>query len=377
MPSEKTIQITKILALTLLWAGFSYAEEAPLLTNVPSRPGAAAWSPDGARLAAIRELTLVLVDLRTNKPQILPVPHPLFVSWAPGTDLLVITADDHRLLRVNPDTGASTIVDLPGNPVGAQWLVADTTMFVVTAASRTMSIGTPAEAHLLTIGPGPPKEIFRWDHMLPTRNPDIDFTTGWVHAGPNPLDDTLLVPEFHDPPQFPPFLLFRVIDPHTGDVEDLFRLETQRLTAAASWSPDGLRLALADHEGNLLLWNEGDEEATAPVGSPAGGFFPTWSPTQNILHFGGHLLKSDGTLHRRLADDPKAIGFWSPDGTHLALVSKGDLTIVSGIEGASLAEDPSETRNKIRTLAGLLHEDLISEDDYRVRRNRLRKEKGQ
>ena len=377
MPSATKTQITLTLAMILLCAGISSAGEAPLLTDVPNRPGAAAWSPDGARLAVVQEQNLVLVDVQTNNSHVLPIPRPLFISWAPGTEILVITADDHRLLRVNPDTGSSTTVNLPGTPVGARWLVADTTMLVVTARSRTMSIGTPAEAHILTIGPHPPKDIFRWDSMLPTRNPNIDFTTGWVHGRPNPRDDSLLIPEFHKPPQFPPYLLFRTVDPHTGDVEGLFRLETKKLTGAAAWSPDGRRLALADDEGHLLLWNEGDEDPAAPAKPVSSGIYPSWNPKFDLLHLGGHILKGDGTLYRRLVDDSKAIGFWSPDGAGLALISKGTLTIVSDIDGASLTENPSETRDKIRTLAGLLHEGLISDEDYRSRRNRLRAAKGQ
>jgi hypothetical protein len=377
MPSATKTRIALILALALLRGGFSFAEEPPLLTKVASRPGAAAWSPDGARLAVIQEQTLVLVDVRTTKHHVLPIPHPSFVSWAPGTEMLVIATEDHRLLRVNPDTGASTTVDLPGTPAGAQWLVADTTMLVVTAQSRTMSIGTPAEAHMLTIEPGPPKEVFRWDSMLPTRNPDIDFTTGWVHARPNPLDDTLIVPEFHKPPQFPAYLLFRAVDPYTGDVEDLFRLETKRFTGAGDWSPDGRRLALADDDGNLLMWSQGQTEATTTAESTPSGIYPSWNPKFDLLYLGGHILKGDGNLHRRLVDDSQAIGFWSPDGTRLALVSQGALTIVSDIDGALLTGNPSNTRTKIRTLARLLHEDLISEEDYRARRNRLRAAKGQ
>ena len=79
----------------------------PDVEAVPRRPGAVAWSPDGAKLAYIDTSSLVILDLQSGRAAKVPDVAPTFIDWAPARALVVVdgSSDSARVARLDPETG--------------------------------------------------------------------------------------------------------------------------------------------------------------------------------------------------------------------------------------------------------------------------------
>ena len=359
----------------------------PATDAVPTRPGAAAWSPDGKRVAHISGESLVVRDVATGHTTEVGGVVPRYLDWAPGHDLLVVDASvgDRRVIRFDPPNGGIETLDpAPQSPVAVRWLVPDQSVMVVSASGRAMSIGIVAEATLSRVDARGSSTLLQWSLVLPTRRQSVDFTTGWSYAGPRPVTETWLVPELHAPPRFEPYLRFIEVDPANGDTVERFRTHGRhRYTAAASWSSDGTRLALTDAVGRLAIFDAASGRLTTPDRSADSaappGHYPSWSPRGDLVHLGGCLLDPNGELVRCLRSDaPEAIGVWSPDGAQIALLHAGELVVHAGPAPAGPApadlirdDSLSTLRDKLRLLVELHLDGLIEDEDYRARRRRL------
>jgi len=93
-----------------------------LAKKVPARPGAAAWSPDGSRLACLASV-LTIIDLATSARTSLTVPDGRALAWPSADALLVLAGDGERsrLVRVNArDLTTDTIpLDRPADALHA------------------------------------------------------------------------------------------------------------------------------------------------------------------------------------------------------------------------------------------------------------------
>jgi WD40 repeat protein len=198
-----------------------------------------------------------------------------------------------------------------------------------------------------------------------------------------PVYETILTPRFHKPPVVHPYTEFITVDPVTALESKILRLDANRFNVPSSWSPDGSRLAISDERGLLLIVDVADTDRVEQVNSDVRGHFPSWNPEGSQIYLGGWLMQSDGTAIREVLQDAvDSLGVWSPDGTMLAVLSKGRLHIFDNFSPAFIMPDrPMDTdklklRDKYRLLKDLFKSGLISGSEFKVRKTKLLKNSG-
>jgi Tol biopolymer transport system component len=104
---------------------------------------------------------------------------------------------------------------------------------------------------------------------------------------------------------------------------------------AATWSPDGLRLAFASNRGregfdiysmdsdggNVTRLTDGPPDEAGPAWSPDGTRIAYFSGSFDTREYGLFVMEADGSAQIRLADANGHLGFiptWSPDGARIA-----------------------------------------------------------
>ena len=90
------------------------------------------------------------------------------------------------------------------------------------------------------------------------------------------------------------------------------------------------------------------------------------------------------SVQRQLLPDAfESIGVWSPDGRRLAVINEKGLLLFDGFSPSYVLPDkpPGEKmmqiRDKLRILKDLLKEGLISDKEFRDRKERYLKKEGQ
>jgi hypothetical protein len=226
-------------------------------------------------------------------------------------------------------------------------------------------------------------EVFlSWEAYFPTRSKTADFTSAWAYPDIRPVHETVLTPQFHDPPALEPYTEFRTIDPETGMVNDIFKINDERYAVFASWSPDGSRLAVTNKKGLLIIVDGENKTGIRPVNYKKHGIAPAWNPRGSQIYSGGWLMQSDGTLIKRLINDAFSIGVWSPDGKRLAVISEKGLYLFENFSPSFIFPDRPvdavlmQIRDKLRILKDLLKEGLISGKEFRDKKQRYLKKEG-
>ncbi|MEN8265000.1 MAG: hypothetical protein ABFR82_16240 [Nitrospirota bacterium] len=353
-----------------------------LFDGVPLKPLAAAWSPDSSRIALIRNNLLLIHNTKTGESKVFSDITPISIDWSPLNDLLVVheKVEGRQLVRMNADKERFIPVTVKEEPYAARWFGYTDKIIVYSVKVKRLSIGTFVTYLLSRVDGGADEVFLSWEAYFPTRSETADFISGWIYPNIRPVHETVLTPQFHDPPALAAFTEFRTSDPDTGMVKDIFKIDDERFGVFASWSPDGSRLAVTDEKGLLIIVDGDNPGSMQPVNNEERGMAPAWNPRGSQIYSGGWLMQSDGTIIKRLIPDAfYSIGVWSPDGKRLAVISEKGLYLFENFSPSFIFPDrPLDTalmqiREKIRILKDLLKEDLISDEEFRARKEGLLK----
>ncbi len=376
---HRTALIAPILLAACASVAHPVAVAPPLLERdgVSSGPGAVAWSPDGATLAVVRPDGVLLLDVGNGSSRSVSGPGAVAVDWAPATSLLVVERDaaGGRAVAIDPGTGDRRMLRSDPALVGARWLHGGTGWLAVASTREVHSYGTHVTAVLTVAAGRQPFEAHRWTAVLPTTDPAADVALGWGAARPNPIDHSLVLPQFRKPPLFPPYVALVGLDPFDAGAEEIGRVDLGRWTATVTWSPDGRRAALSAADGTLRILRRGRREVDVPVG-PARGLHPSWQPRGDVLFLGGSLVTPAGEPIRKLVDRAAdAMGFWSAAGDRLAVVAGGRLFVFGDLPLPPADADAERRRSAARAasweLGSLRSQGLLAPGVYRERRDRL------
>jgi hypothetical protein len=347
--------------------------------NVSLRPGTVAWSPDARSLAIIIKGKLIIFDTESGEVRKIPDITPSFIDWAPGAEMLVIHNSGNRsnLAQLNTIDETYKSVPIETEAIAVRWLRPPDRFVTLSTDVKRLTIGTFVAYRLSTHNSGE-NIFFRWDAYFPTRQTDFDYLSNWTHLGVRPIYETILTPQFHKPPVVHPYTEFITVDPVTSLESKILRLDAKRFNVPASWSPDGSRLAVSDDRGLLVIVDVATTDRVEQVSLDIRGDFPSWNPEGSQIYIGGWLMQSDGTAIREvLPDAVDSLGVWSPDGTKLAVLSKGRLHIIDHFSPMFIVPDsPMDTdklklRDKFRLLKDLFKSRLISDSEFNFLKTKL------
>lgn len=356
----------------------------PLMVSHGIAPqiGSVEWAPDGKRLVFIAEGATVVrnADGEINR---IDIADPKFVRWVSETEMLVISREGGRdvLNLASTDNGGHRRIDLEVEPHAALPIPRERTLLILSAASEVVSFGTELlyDLSVYDMEAGTLKGLYRLSKIIPAKVKDVDFTSGWISPGVNPVNATVAGMEYVDPPALSPYLKVFSIDLVMAERREIGRIPGARLTAPGSWSPDGSRMALTDASFRLIIL-EADGEVTL-VDDTLRGIYPSWNPRGSQMYFGGYILNAEGQDRELVLEDAaESRGYWSPDGKAIAIVTaRGDLWLLSGFTPDFKAPDRPgsvEIARKLKLLKELFREGLITEPQYRERYERLLNERG-
>ncbi|MBI4710155.1 MAG: hypothetical protein HY759_03495 [Nitrospirae bacterium] len=348
--------------------------------GVPLNPGAAAWSKDSARLAVIKDRSLIVIDTESGKAEEIKGVVPVFIDWSPGDDLLAVSneQDGNKFLRINVSTGRHETITVKHPPASVRWFIPPDKMLALSFDRSNREIGTFVTYRLSMITSGDEKEFFKGEVYYNTLRRDIDITTSWTHPGIRPIEETALTPKFHRPPLLAPYTYFRTVDPVTSLETDILKFESRRFSVPSSWSPDGSRLAVSNDEGLLTIINVDNQEDRKTVNYDIHGFAPAWNPMGNHIYMGGWLINPDGRAWTQLLPAASnSVGIWSPDGKKLVVITDENVLylkkIAPSIISAGRQPDSSllKVREKLRILKDLYSDGLISLEEFYDKKSKI------
>jgi WD40 repeat protein len=351
--------------------------------GITVRPGIISWSPDGRRIAFI-STSLRIFDTESRAIRKVDVKEPSFVRWTSDGSLLVIYNEKGRksLCSVDPvslvvkkfhlDVEPDAVFPLRG-PDGKD----GRELVIVSSQFDFISIGTRVAYRILTYNPdeGRLKDLYSFGRILPFQPSDSLYLKGWMHAGLNPLDGSLLIMEHHNPPMVMLYSDVAVVDAVLGGKEDFSDQEqgVKRAYISASWSPDGGRIALTDSDGDLEIRDFG-ADAVYPT-EDVEGVYPSWNPGGSQIFLGGFVIDSDGKNRVKLLSGAGgSLAAWSPDGTMVAVASGKELYLFENFMPHFITPDKpfdEDRSRRILLLKKLLREGLLTKDEYRLRYQRL------
>lgn len=344
-----------------------------ITADIPSRPGALAWSPDGSQLAFIgRTVTVIDADGEPAASRHIDIPAPRFLAWAGDGSLYVLAREGDRdlLFAVDPARPGMTRTPLDRR-ADAVYPIDHRSAFLLSLHASRLRIGTEVRCalSLLTIASGPATTLHAYSRIIPAADIEEDLLFAWSHAGPNPLDGSFLIMEHIKPPALAPYTLVKALDPATGDLMDIGGLDRRTLYSSAGWSPDGRRIALTDFNGNISI-RGADEKAF--FDGPVLGRYPSWHPAGDLLIAGGMLISTlTGESTPLITNGGGSFAQWSPDGKRLAVIARGELALLRNFPDVARHPLDRELKKKLTTLQELLRGGLITAEDYRARRFRL------
>jgi WD40 repeat protein len=351
------------------------------IDGIPLRPGAVSWSPDSTRLALMKNEQLVLFDYTTGISRRIPEISPVFLEWAPGGRVVALREKGAGREIIMLDARKGTYHSIPPDESteAVRWLNPPDELVALSTDIKRLTIGTFVTYKLTLVKGMDRKVVFQKELYLPTRRQDREFTSAWLFPGIRPVHETVLIPEYHNPPVVHPYTYFRTVDPVTGLEEDIMKLDSRRFNVLASWSPDGSRLAVSNDEGLLIIADAGDPAGNGmPVSYEITGLRPSWNPKGSQIYLGGWLIRSDGEVVGELLSDAfNSIGLWSPDGEKLAVMTESKTFIFDSIHPSFHAPDSPldnellTVRDKLRLLKDLLKDGLILNSEFHARRAKL------
>lgn len=307
---------------------------------------------------------------------------PYFLCW--GTDNLLYMlqkAEGGKLLSsIDPATLNRTDIPLPFEPDGIFALPQEKSLIMITAVFDQKRLWSEITytLHLFDTKSSTIKKIYENRRTLPRRKETADYLSGWLWPGPRPGDSTFMTMEPVKPPVVMPYLQLGLVDYITGKAVAFGRIESPNFSVPASWSPDGRRFAFSGLDGVLHVYDIEQAVISTPEKSlPVRGNFPAWNPRGSQIYFGGHIIRSDGQQVDILGPEGQdSIGFWSPDGTKIAIATKSGLYIAGNYRPMLVHPDKVYTKEKtarLRLLKELLAEGLIPEQEYSERHDILMK----
>ncbi len=349
----------------------------PVSSGVAARPGVLAWSPDGTQLAFLDGTgTVGVVDAASSSLAVrrLDIPSPRSLAWACDGTLYALSREKDRdiLLLVGDGHPGVTRVALDRR-ADAVYPVDRSRAFLLSIELAKLRIGTEVRCALfrLDLASGSTTTLHAYRRIFPTTEHEEDFLTAWAQAGLNRLDGTFLIMEHIKPPALPPYTLVQAFDPVSGDLADLGGPDRRTIYLSADWSPEGRRIALTTRDGRLVVRRT---DTMASLEIPVPGIYPAWHPAGELLMVGGTLVDaSTGRSVPLVGNDSGSYARWSPGGTRLALITQGELLLLTGFAPSAPSRTPLDLvlNKKLIMLQELLSDGLITAEDYRARRSQL------
>ncbi len=378
--------LTIAAVLTSALAASAMAEPVVVAEGITPAHGAVAWSPDSTRLAYTGQ-RLTLYNAVGGAKSHVPVAHPFYITWLRNGSIAALFTEggNTMLALVAPDgSGLSRAIMPPGTvsvheqPFSTGLLIAQTQITV-----NPDGIETHHRLHVL-MPDSSISERFSITHINDRKTLGLPGSLaarqGWLPSGPGPLGGRMLLLEHMSPLDRNPYMKLSVVDPASGGKEDLLRASSETLPMEGSWSPGGRAIALANSDGRLRILSM--DGTLSAVEESLKGSSPAWSPAGSQIFFGGSIVSADGSGKKALLPNgpnkPSALGFWRPDGTGIAVLRQdGTLLLLEGVATpvALPADAPPSPglHAKLRLLADLLEDGLISTEDYSQRVARIRK----
>ncbi len=345
--------------------------------DVPARPGSLAWSPDGKRLAFIGK-TLTVYDTGSGEKKSFSIDNPYYTAWAPDNTLYVLSRDragngilcslEGKDFAIRPISLAYDADAIYPTADGKSLIILSTTM-------KSLSFGTTISSAVVlrNVATDRSKTVYRSTRTYMMKNPDAALWTAWMHAGPSPLDDAMLVMEHVKPPEVAFYTKVNSIDLATGELSEMSDPNTKRTYLSASWSPDGKRAVMTDGNGRIEVRDRLGKGIV--IDWSLTGIYPSWDPRGSRIYSGGCLIDSDGKNRETLiANAAGSIAQWSPDGATLAVATGEELLLFRDIPASYVLPDrplDKALSEKLFLLKDLLAEGVISPREYTERRNNL------
>jgi WD40 repeat protein len=357
-------------------AGLRYSP-ARIASGVPAKPGSMTWSPDGKRLAFIGK-KLAVYDTGSGEQKILSIDNPYYAAWSSDNTLYVLARDKTgREILCSLDGVNFTVKPIPLDhdadaiyPTGG-----GKSLVLLSTTMKSHSFGTTISntVVLRNVAANRSKTVYRSVRTYMLKNPDVASWTAWMHAGPSPLDDAMLVMEHVKPPDVAFFTKVNSIDLATGEISEMSDPNTKRTYLSASWSPDGRRAVMTGGSGRIEV-RDRLGKGIAFDWSRA-GVYPSWSPGGSRIYSGGYLIDSDGKNEEALLTNAAgSISRWSPDGAMLAVATGDELLLFRNILTSYVLPDrplDKALSEKLSLLKDLLTEGAISPREYDERRDNL------
>ncbi len=320
---------------------------------------------------------ITIYDAVSTESKKIDLDTPYYVAWGPSNRFWVLykKGPDKKLCAVSTNKLQCEEIFISKVPEAIFPVPDSTKLIVVSGQITTASLWSDVyyELSVHDYVTGLPRTVHKSNRTLPTKNPDIDFMSGWINQGPSPFDTTFLTMEYVKPPVFPSQLKIGIVDYLTGKISNIGQIPHNKFSVQASWSPDGRRFALPGTKGNLMIMNI-DGEVFTPDKEII-GWHPSWNPKGSQIFIGGYLLNSDGSKREELvAKGMNSRAFWSPDGLKMVLHTNNSLWLLNKFSPSLISPDRLPDKNllkKIVLLKDLFIEKLISEDEYNLRYKKL------
>ncbi len=352
-----------------------------LASGVPVKPGSVSWSPDG-KLIAWTGKHPALYAVESGKETALPFGNADFFAWAPDGLLYVLSSDGKGGSVLSSfDVKTSRIILLAPVDADALYPLPDAKgLVLVSAEVKPLSFGTQVNSRIMlyNFASNTSRTIYVLSRTAMIRKADAALWTAWLHAGLNPLDQSLFFMEHITPPLIAGYTVVHGIDLASGEAIPVAGSGSRKRYISGSWSPDGRREVLSDADGRLEIRSRSGDSLLLDPGVT--GLYPSWNPASSRIYAGGYLVDSSGTNSEQLiADKTPSIGVWSPDGTMLAVAAEDDLLLFRDIRSSFTPPDQAADTalsQKLSLLRDLLLDGSISRDEYGERRARLWEKPG-
>jgi len=227
-----------------------------LASGVPEQPGSLAWSPDGKTLAFI-DNTVNFYDVESAGLKHVPLEDAHFLNWSTSDKLMVLSQELKEDVLCSIDRGSLRLTKTAIDS-GAEAIYSTTdrrNFLVLSKIVRQFSFGTEVVLRVSARNSeeGKDKTLYTMDRTYPGKQLDLRFLMAWTHAGPNPVDDSMLIIEHAMPPFITPDSRAFGIDPLTGLDTDISDKTSDHVYISAGWSPDGRMVVLTDGNGYLVI----------------------------------------------------------------------------------------------------------------------------
>lgn len=370
----RTLLIVSVLLCVIpaAWAG-QYAVEPFLVSDgVVLDEAAFAWAPDGLRAGWIDDGMVVIYDTVVKKQVARTRGGYSALLWD-DSGLYAIRGSGEKtaVSVIDPDSGRVAREIPVGVSASRLYRSArDGELILGWQAFKREKIGIDVNyaLYVLDLKTGKLDKKYSDYHIGFGRNVDARFYRGW--AGVSGLDTQALLVDYISPPALRSYMRFVLVDYLQNTKNDIGRTEALELTSRASWNSDGRRVALALEGDGIAFLDIKDGKLSVLEGFS--GLWPSWSPSGDKLYFGGFLISPDGTRKEEILNNAgRTIGWWSPDGTRLAVAdANSSIRLITGFAPSASGVKPG-TRQRLLDLKGLLIDGLISQDEFNTRRDRL------